>query len=156
MFASFRISISVGALYVRKYFSEDARREAVSMVDNIREEFKSLVEKLPWMDAITKAAALQKAKAMAEHIGYPNELTDDAKLEQFYESLEIERDNWLVNTLRLRKFKVDNDFAKLRQTVNKTDWQEHSKVAIVNAFYAPLENSIRESQKKLQIFLEYC
>lgn len=113
------------------------------MVNNIRKEFESLVVKLPWMDDATKKAAIDKAKALAEHIGYPNELADNGKLEEYYALLEIERDNWLMNALRLRKFKTDLGHYKLREAVNKTDWQDHSKIAIVNAFYSPLENSIR-------------
>lgn len=120
------------------------------MVNNIRKEFESLLGKLPWMDAATKTAAIDKAKALSEHIGYPNELADNAKLEEYYASLEIVRDDWLLNALRLRKFKTDLKFSRLREPVNKTEWLEHSKVAVVNAFYSPLENSIRESRGRVE------
>lgn len=39
-------SISVGALYVRKYFNEDAKKNAVEMVSNIRSEFKKILEQV--------------------------------------------------------------------------------------------------------------
>lgn len=136
--------ISVGALYVRKYFPEESRHEAQSMVDDIRREFEHLVQKLTWMDDETKLAALDKAEKLVEHIGYPNELTDNAKLEEYYAPLEIERDNLILNSLRMRKFGTDFSYNRLREPVNKTDWLTHSKPAVVNAFYSPLENSIRE------------
>lgn len=37
-------SISVGSLYVRKYFNEDAKKTAVEMVTDIRHEFKKILE----------------------------------------------------------------------------------------------------------------
>lgn len=39
-------SISVGALYVRKYFNEDAKKNAVEMVSNIRSEFKKILDQV--------------------------------------------------------------------------------------------------------------
>lgn len=46
---------------------------------------------------------------------------------------------------------------KLREPVNKTDWITHGRPAVVNAFYSPLENSIRKDDynhhvNKLAIF----
>lgn len=114
------------------------------MVKNIRHEFENLVGKLSWMDNETKKAAIDKAQRLVEHIGFPNELADNAKLEEYYALLEIERDNLLLNSLRLRKFGTDFKYNRLREAVNKTDWLTHSRPAIVNAFYSPLENSIRK------------
>lgn len=39
-------SISVGALYVRKYFKEDAKKNAVEMVSDIREEFMKILKQV--------------------------------------------------------------------------------------------------------------
>lgn len=140
----FRLPISTGALYVRKYFDEESKREASDMIANIQYEFRNILEKATWMDDSTKKEALRKAKALVSHIGYPSELTDNAKLEKYYETLEIERDNWLVNVMRIRKFDVDLLYGLLREPTNKTDWKNHATPAVVNAFYNPLENSIRE------------
>lgn len=40
------LGISVGALYVRKYFKEDAKKNAVEMVADIREEFSKILKKV--------------------------------------------------------------------------------------------------------------
>ena len=45
---------AVGALYVRKYFQEDAKRSALDMVHDIRAEFNQMLEELDWMDGATK------------------------------------------------------------------------------------------------------
>lgn len=38
------LSISVGALYVRKYFNEDAKKNAVEMVSDIRNQFNKILK----------------------------------------------------------------------------------------------------------------
>ncbi|XP_031621713.1 neprilysin-2-like [Contarinia nasturtii] len=137
------LPISVGALYVKKYFSDESRQAAIELVDNIREEFINILHEITWMDESTREEAIKKAKALTQHIGYPNELADNNKLEEYYQDLEIEPDNLLLNTLRINVFNADHLFGKLRLPVNKTDWETHSKPAEVNAYYAALENSIQ-------------
>lgn len=86
-FYFFSLSISTGALYIRKYFDEDSKKKALEMVQDIREEFKKILEELDWMDETTKKAALEKAASMSTHIAYPDELLDNKKLEEFYENV---------------------------------------------------------------------
>jgi neprilysin len=114
------------------------------MVNNIKEVFEQILHKVTWMDAVTRKQALAKVAAMATHIGYPDELMDNKKLEAYYEGLKIDRDNYLDSILQLNRFGTKKVFLKLRQAVNKTDWVTHSKPAVVNAFYSPIENSIRK------------
>lgn len=81
---TFSLPIASGSLYVKKYFNEEARRNAVEMVADIRTEFEEILKKVDWMDEQTKQNALDKAKSMATHIAYPDELLDNNKLEEFY------------------------------------------------------------------------
>lgn len=142
----FSLPIAVGALYVRRYFNEEARQAAIDVMEDIREAFIYILYKVPWMDEKTRMEAIKKAKLVVAHIGYPNELNDDNKLEEYYNGLEIESNNLLLNTLRVKIFQTDSSFKKLRETVNKTDWRTHSIPAEVNAFYIDSENSVRKNQ----------
>lgn len=107
MFFACRLPISVGALYVRKFFNEDSRRAAIDVVEDIRGTFIDFLSTVPWMDGETREAATKKAKAITTHIGYPNELADNNKLEEYYSDIEIDADNLLLNTLRLTAFYFD-------------------------------------------------
>lgn len=40
------LAISVGSMYVRKYFKEDAKKNALEMVDDIRQEFRKILMKV--------------------------------------------------------------------------------------------------------------
>lgn len=138
------LSIAAGALYVRKHFQEDAKRTALEMVNGIRKEFENILREVTWMDEQTRQAALDKVHAMATHIGYPDEIMDNKKIENYYEKLEIDPDNYLLSVLNMNVFGTDYAFNKLRKPANKTDWVTHARPAIVNAFYSSIENSIRE------------
>lgn len=96
------------------------------------------------MDEKTKSAAIAKANALVAHIAYPKELTNNTKLEEYYNTLEMKEDEYLMNALNLNKFKTESTLRELYDPVNKTDWLAHATPAMTNAFYSALENSIRK------------
>lgn len=110
-----------------------------------------VLHEVSWMDDKTKIAALEKAKAITNHIGYPDELGDDNKIEEFYRELDLEPDNLYNNTLKLAKFYADFELKRLREPVNKTEWIRHSRPASVSAAYSSLENSIRKCYNVISI-----
>lgn len=142
--ASGSLSTASGSLYVRKYFKQNSKEAALEMVNSIKEEFESILKTVPWMDDKTRAAALCKVKTMVTHIGYPDELTENSKLLDFYKDVKVDENKYLESILGINIFGTDRAFKKLREPVNKTDWITHSKPAVVNAFYSSIENSIRE------------
>ncbi|XP_058061824.1 neprilysin-2 isoform X2 [Anopheles bellator] len=138
------LPISVGALYIRKYFREDSKRAALDMVNDIKAVFVDILKKVDWMDEVTRESALEKVSTMATHIGYPDELMSDGKIAEYYKDLEFQPDSNYLNTiLYMNQFGTTKAFKKLRLPVNKTDWITHSRPAIVNAFYSSIENSIQ-------------
>lgn len=138
------LPISVGALYIRKHFRQDSKSAALDMVNGIKSEFEEILKTVEWMDETTRIAALSKVKAMATHIGYPDELMDNNKLEEYFENLKINESTYLESVLDMNIFGTNRAFKKLRLPVNKTDWITHSRPAVVNAFYSSIENSIRK------------
>uniref|UniRef100_A0A0R3RLU4 Peptidase_M13_N domain-containing protein n=1 Tax=Elaeophora elaphi TaxID=1147741 RepID=A0A0R3RLU4_9BILA len=54
---------ATGALFVRKHFSSDIRKEVMEILENVQEAFRDIVEEIDWMDNSTKSAALQKVFA---------------------------------------------------------------------------------------------
>ena len=137
------LGAAVGSLYVSKYFQEKSKVAAEDMVTEIRKEFMRMLGEVEWMDNSTKESAKVKANAMVEHIGYPSELKDMKKLEGLYEGLELSADDYFGNGLNISTFGTNYAFSKLREKINKTDWEHHANPAVVNAFYSPLENSIQ-------------
>ena len=47
----------VGAMYVRKHFKETAKESMLEMVQDIRLELKKILDRVDWMDDLTRARA---------------------------------------------------------------------------------------------------
>lgn len=121
------------------------------MIDSIHKEFIRMLESTPWMDSVTRNAAIEKAKAMNFFIGCPNELMENAKLDEYYRNLELQPDSLLHSMLRIRKFNKIRQINEFRQPIEKSDWRTLSlEATMVNAFYSPQLNII----SKLSISFE--
>jgi len=70
----------------------------------------------------------------------------------------VDDSDYLNNALNMTIFGTNYSFKKLREPVNKTDWISHGRPAVVNAYYSPLENSIRKLPMLLNpnIFKNLC
>lgn len=137
--------ITGSAAYVRKYFSQDSKKTVEALTFNIHDAFIKKLEKISWMDETTRHEAIRKAEAMAFDIGYPDELIDDDKLNEYYQDLQLQQDSLFHNVLRIRKFEQMHKIKEFREPIDKKDWREHAKrTAMVNAFNIPQHNAIRK------------
>jgi len=134
---------AIGGMYARKHFDLNAKDIADQMVENVREEFKNMLDELDWMDPLTKARAHKKADQITPHIAYPKEILDDDLINEFYEGLELKKDSYLKNMIRLKKFISLYYVKEFRKPIDKQSWKTHGGAAIVNAFYNADENSIQ-------------
>lgn len=123
------LSISVGALYVKKHFEESSKAAALEIVDGIRDEFEKILHTVEWMDEKTRKSALEKLNKMATYIGYPDEIKNNTLLEEYYDGLEIDPEHYLESYLALNVFTTKQSYEKLREPVNKTEWERHAEPA---------------------------
>lgn len=124
---------ALGQVYVEKYFSPEAKQEAVKMVKEIEDAMQQDINTLPWMSAATKEQALVKLHAMANKIGYPDKWRD-------YSKLEIVRGDELGNVERARVFEFNRQLAKIGKPVDRGEWEMTPPT--VNAYYDPQMNDI--------------
>lgn len=119
------------------------------MAKNIKSESIELLKRASWMDEVTRAKAIEKANAMDFNVAYPDELTDDAKLEEYYRKLELQPDSLLHSALNVQKFQRDKVISDFRKSVVKNDWREIGATAAeVNAFYYPSKNMLSKICKE--------
>ncbi len=124
---------ALGQAYVEKYFSPEAKQQALKMVKEIQGAMEQDIDGLPWMSPATKQQALLKLHAMANKIGYPDKWRD-------YSKLEIVRGDELGNVERARKFEFDRQLAKIGKPVDRGEWDMTPPT--VNAYYNPQMNDI--------------
>merc|ERR1712106_277567 len=134
---------AVGAMYAKEHFKPEAKEVADEMVENVRDEFKKMIDETTWMDSKTKARAQKKADQITPHIAYAKEILDDNLINEFYEGINLEKDSYLKNMIRLKKFISLYYLKEFRKPIDKKSWKTHGGAAIVNAFYSSSENSIQ-------------
>ncbi|NXL74762.1 NEP protein, partial [Leptocoma aspasia] len=132
---------AVGRLYVEEAFAGDSKHVVEEMIADIRDVFIKTLDELPWMDAETKKRAEQKATAIRERIGYPDEIvTDNDKLNSEYQELNYKEEEYFENIIQNLVFTQKKRLKKLREKVDKEEWI--SGAAVVNAFYSASRNQI--------------
>jgi len=124
---------ALGQAYVEKYFSSEAKQQALKMVKEIETAMQQDIETLPWMSAETKRNALEKLHAVANKVGYPDRWRD-------YSKLEIMRGDELGNVMRARDFEFRRRLAKIGKPVDRQEWGMTPPT--VNAEYDPQRNDI--------------
>ncbi|XP_026282422.2 neprilysin-2 [Frankliniella occidentalis] len=138
-----QLRMATAAMYVRRFFSEEARKKAREMALDVSKEMYRLLESVDWMDPTTRRSAMMKAEVMGYHIGFPDELLNDTVLDDHYSWVELDEGRLMENVMALDKESNRRSREKLRTRVKKSDWTYMTGFAdVVNAYYAHGENSL--------------
>ncbi len=124
----------IGHLYVKKYFSADAKKRMQELVKNLQRALGVRIENLEWMSDETKRQALQKLDTFHAKIGYPDKWRD-------YSELHIDPNASLwENMLIVSKFEDDFWLNKIGREKDPTLWYMNAHE--INAYYDPSTNEI--------------
>jgi putative endopeptidase len=124
---------ALGQLYVKKYFTEDAKKRALELVNNLQQAFAKRIDNLDWMSDSTKAKAKEKLFAITKKIGYPDKWRD-------YHNVHVERDKYFENHLSAAANNYAYQLAKLGKPVDRSEW--FTTPSTVTAYYNPSANEI--------------
>ncbi|MGH0166731.1 UNVERIFIED_CONTAM: hypothetical protein FKN15_051420 [Acipenser sinensis] len=113
---------AVGRLYVEEAFGGESKHMVEEMIAQIREVFIQSLHEIKWMDVETKRKAEEKAKAIRERIGYPEDIKDDAKLNNQYKDLNYKVQEYFENILQNLEFGQKKRLKKLREKVDKEEY----------------------------------
>ncbi|MGI4727470.1 MAG: M13 family metallopeptidase, partial [Janthinobacterium lividum] len=105
----------LGQLYVKEYFTPEAKVRMEELVSNLRKAFEIRINKLDWMSEATKKKALDKLHAFNPKIGYPDHW-------KTYAGLEINRATFFQNARNTSKWDYDDMISKLGKPVDRTLW----------------------------------
>ncbi|OXB20707.1 peptidase M13 [Flavobacterium tructae] len=124
---------ALGELYVKKYFSEDAKKRMLVLVNNLQKAYAVRIDKLEWMSPVTKQKAKEKLAAMTKKIGYPDKWRD-------YSKVHIARDAYFENMVSASTAAYQFQLAKLGKPVDRSEW--YTTVPTVTAYNNPTANEI--------------
>jgi putative endopeptidase len=123
----------LGKLYVKKHFSEDAKKKVGSLVDRLVAAYRVRIEALDWMSVETKLKAQEKLSAFSRKLGYPDVWKD-------YSALIVGTESYADNCFRACAFEFDRQMKKIGHPVDRTEWLMPPQM--VNAYYQPPMNEI--------------
>jgi putative endopeptidase len=124
---------ALGQLFVKEYFSGNAKQRYSDLVEAIRNAYKARIEKLTWMSDSTKQRALYKLSHITKKVGYPDKWKD-------FSSLQIDRSSYVLNMQRAAEWWSDYQIAKLNKPVDRSEWEMSPQT--YNAYYNPYNNEI--------------
>ena len=109
------IGDALGALYVAKHFSPEAKAKMTALTDNLMAAYRSRISQLPWMSTETRAAALRKLASFRVMIGYPEHWKS-------YQGLEIRADDPVGNRRRALGHEWRRQIDRLNLPVDRSEW----------------------------------
>ncbi|KAF2515217.1 M13 family metallopeptidase [Flavobacterium foetidum] len=124
---------ALGELYVKKYFSEDAKKRMLTLVNNLQKAYANRIDKLEWMSPVTKQKAKEKLFAITKKIGYPDKWRD-------YSKVQIARNTYFENVVSASKAAYQFQLAKVGKAVDRSEW--YTTVPTVTAYNNPTANEI--------------
>ncbi|CAN5544559.1 M13 family peptidase [soil metagenome] len=124
---------ALGQLYVKKYFTEDARKRALELVNNLQKAFAARIDHLDWMSDSTKQKAKEKLFAITKKIGYPAKWRD-------YQHVHIESNKYFENVVSAANNNYQYELEKLGKPVDRSEW--FITPSTVTAYYNPSANEI--------------
>jgi putative endopeptidase len=123
----------LGELYVSKYFTPEAKKRMLDLVNNLQQTFAGRIKRLDWMSDATKQRALAKLNAFTKKIGYTDKWRD-------YSSVDIRPNDYIGNRQRLSKWAYNEMVSRIGKPIDKTLWRFTPPT--VNASYNSSNNEI--------------
>ena len=124
---------ALGQLYVKKYFSEDAKKRMLELVNNLQKALEARISKLDWMSDSTKIKAKEKLQTIIKKIGYPDKWRD-------YSKVNIDKNKYFENLQSCAANEFQYLINKVGKPVDKTEWD--LPTSEINAYYNPTFNEI--------------
>jgi predicted metalloendopeptidase len=90
------------------------------MIENIKKEFKLIVNENKWMDNQSKREALTKADLMDQHIGYPDYVYNNSYLDKEYSGYNFNEKSYFNNLFTVNINVLKKMFGELRKPTDKT------------------------------------
>jgi putative endopeptidase len=128
-----QIGEALGKKYVEKYFPPAAKARMQEMVKNILLAMGDSVRGLDWMDAATKAKALEKLATFYPKIGYPDQWKE-------YRGVVVSRASYWDNVASASRWNIADSRSQVGKPTDRARWGMTPPTS--NAYYNPLQNEI--------------
>jgi len=132
-----RLGQPLSQLYVEKHFDAETKQAAEDLVMRVRAQFRHRLEANKWLTPQTRRYAIEKLDKISIKVGYPDAWID-------YSKVDIRRDDYLGNALRINEFRARRDLTRLGKPVVEDLFADPAATLpiVINAAYEPSRNGI--------------
>lgn len=109
---------NMGKLYTEQYF--DTRKKEQKFVEELLDEYKSMIKEETWLSQNTKNKALKKLERINIRIGSPEDIS--RYLSEYIPVSRKDEGAYLSNVLLLRGESSQKQFDKYGQKVDRSVW----------------------------------
>lgn len=134
------MGMAIGSLFVKNFFGHESKNDTIRLIVLIQDTFSRMLDEADWLDEGTKISAKDKLYNMNLKVGYPDYIIDDEALDKDYDQIEIDRESYFENVLRILRHVVQDELKRLNETVDRQEWT--TTPAVVNAYYSRTRNQI--------------
>lgn len=127
------IGEALGEIYVKKYFTPEAKNKMLELVNNLQQAFEKRINYLDWMSDSTKQKAIAKLHTFIKKVGFPDKWRD-------YSKVTITGDNFFGNLLSCSANEYNYQINKVGKAVDRSEWGMTPPTN--NAYYNPTINEI--------------
>jgi putative endopeptidase len=122
----------VAQIYVQRYFPPEYKAVMNDLATNLLSVMGDRIDKLSWMQPVTKAKAKQKLAGFTVRVGYPDKFRD-------YAGLEVKPDDVFGNVIRSNRFEFRYMIDRANTPTQRSDWYMSPQTVNANATYNRLE-----------------
>jgi putative endopeptidase len=120
------LGYALGQIYVKKHFSESAKKKVKRMVEHLIAVYEKRIKDLDWMSASTKKKAIVKLHSFEALIGYPDKWRS-------YKGLVINPEkSYYDNLSAVATYEHRRNIKRLGKKVERKEW--HMTPQTVNAY----------------------
>ena len=127
------MGFAIGQKFVKQTFNDMTRQKVEEMVKNIKKSFTERLQDVSWMDVQTRSLAKEKAEAIKDWIGYPDELFNDTVINEIYKNISIDKNDFFREPFAIPKEHVHRGNEDAKKTIQQT-LSTRSMVATVSNY----------------------
>jgi endothelin-converting enzyme/putative endopeptidase len=124
---------AVGRIYVQRHWPTDTERQMAELLADLRAAYGERIRAAAWMDAPTRAAALEKLASFDPRVGHPLKYID-------YSDMTVSPTDPLANAVAAEAFRDRLALKRLAGPVDRGLW--YMTPQTVNAYYDPTMNQV--------------
>lgn len=134
------MSLAVVSFFANNDFISSTKNAMNELYLNIKEAFTSIINSSTWLDGKTKKTILEKVEGIVINTAYPQWLLSRDKLDEYYEGVEINDGQFLLDAANISRWKMEKDLASLATGPLSDEY--FINPTLINAYYNTFRHSI--------------